>query len=221
LSRTKNSNSFKNITVTFFEIDVSLKKRRKQYTGDRTMGGGGEALGGGGHERRGSKANKRKKKKRVGFRLDMTPLVDIAFLLLTFFMFTTTMITPQVMEMSIPPSEDNVQVKESDLFNIFIRKDGKMFIKEGIGAATPLEMKNLRAVVVNKHRNHPVQNDVITVLKVAKDANYGMVVNVLDELNLAESDIIQSVFSGKGTERKRKFTLAAPTDEELVEIEKL
>ena len=92
------------------------------------MGGGGEALGGGGHERRGSKANKRKKKKRVGFRLDMTPLVDIAFLLLTFFMLTTTMVTPQVMEMSIPPDIDvDIHVAESDLYTLFIRKDGKLF----------------------------------------------------------------------------------------------
>src|SRR4028118_1529226 len=104
------------------------------------MGGGGESLGGGGHERRGSKANKRKKKKRVGFRLDMTPLVDIAFLLLTFFMLTTTMVTPQVMEMSIPPDTEDVQVAESDLFTLFIRKDGKLFSKNALAPAQPLEL---------------------------------------------------------------------------------
>ncbi|MBC8144279.1 MAG: biopolymer transporter ExbD, partial [bacterium] len=44
-------------------------------------------LGGGGKSKKGGK----KKVKRVGFKLDMTPLVDVAFLLLTFFMFATTM----------------------------------------------------------------------------------------------------------------------------------
>ena len=68
------------------------------------MAGGGE-LGGGEKQRRG-KAGKRKSKKRLGFRLDMTPLVDITFLLLTFFMLTTSMITPQTMEMSVPPEID-------------------------------------------------------------------------------------------------------------------
>jgi len=53
------------------------------------MSGGGGALTTGGKPKRGS--SKRKTKKRVGFRIDMTPLVDITFLLLTFFMFTTTM----------------------------------------------------------------------------------------------------------------------------------
>ena len=64
------------------------------------MAGGGEALGGGGKPKRGG-GGKRKKKSRVGFRLDMTPLVDITFLLLTFFMLTTSMITPQKMEMFV------------------------------------------------------------------------------------------------------------------------
>ena len=57
------------------------------------MAGGGESLGGGPKQKRG-KSGKRKGKKRVGFRLDMTPLVDITFLLLTFFMLTTSMTTP-------------------------------------------------------------------------------------------------------------------------------
>lgn len=68
------------------------------------MAGGGSL--GGGHKPKRGKHSKRKSKKRVGFVLDMTPLVDITFLLLTFFMFTTTMATPQVMEMSVPPEQD-------------------------------------------------------------------------------------------------------------------
>ena len=75
------------------------------------MAGGGEALGGGAKQKRG-KSGKRKSKGRVGFRLDMTPLVDITFLLLTFFMFTTSMTTPQTMEMNVPPElEKEVEVR--------------------------------------------------------------------------------------------------------------
>lgn len=81
------------------------------------MAGGGGALGVERSKR--GKASKRKKMKRVGFHLDMTPLVDITFLLLTFFMFTTTMAAPQVMEMSIPPErEENVEVKMSELLTL-------------------------------------------------------------------------------------------------------
>jgi len=47
----------------------------------------------------------RKKKKRIGVRIDMTPMVDVAFLLLTFFMLTTTMNKPQTMEINLPPAD--------------------------------------------------------------------------------------------------------------------
>lgn len=89
------------------------------------MAGGGE-LGGGGRPKRG-KHSKRKAKKRVGFRIDMTPLVDITFLLLTFFMFVTTLTTPQIMDMAVPPETEDVEVAESKLFTIRVRGDGKIF----------------------------------------------------------------------------------------------
>ena len=111
------------------------------------MGGGGGSLGPQPKAKRG-KNSKRKKKKRVGFVLDMTPLVDIAFLLLTFFMFTTTMVTPQIMEMSVPPDVENqVEVKQSELFTILIRKDDSVFYYQGIleeTQAQPVTMKALR-----------------------------------------------------------------------------
>ena len=44
-----------------------------------------------------------KGKRRVGIRIDMTPLVDVAFLLLIFFMVTTVFRTPQALEINLPP----------------------------------------------------------------------------------------------------------------------
>lgn len=43
------------------------------------------------------KGKKRKKARRIAIRIDMTPMVDVAFLLLTFFMLTTQMTKPQTM----------------------------------------------------------------------------------------------------------------------------
>ena len=103
------------------------------------MSGGGGQLSAERQKR--GKSSKRKKMKRVGFYLDMTPLVDITFLLLTFFMFTTTMATPQVMEMSIPPEiEDEVEVKISELFQIFIRNDNKIYYTIGAVSYTHLDV---------------------------------------------------------------------------------
>ncbi|ROL61414.1 biopolymer transporter ExbD [Bacteroidetes/Chlorobi group bacterium ChocPot_Mid] len=170
------------------------------------------------------KISKRKKKKRIGFHLDMTPLVDITFLLLTFFMFTTTMAAPQVMEMSIPPELLlNVEVKESELMTITVRGDGKIFWNIGTDEPEVVELKKLRELAERENLKPTVRNKLITSLKVSPEASYGLVVNILDELNLAEVKITEVIGTEKDEEgnpmkRKRKFTLAnfTPDDAKLI-----
>ncbi|HLP28873.1 MAG TPA: biopolymer transporter ExbD [Candidatus Didemnitutus sp.] len=180
------------------------------------MAGGGE-LGGGKKQRRG-KQGKRKTKKRLGFHLDMTPLVDITFLLLTFFMLTTSMITPQTMEMNVPPEiEVKIEVKESELLTIRVREDGKLFYNMGKDAPEKITIKGLRRVVVDQ--NIAIPNRCIVVLKGSGEAPYGLVVQILDELNAAEPEIIEGLKRIGINERKRKFTVApyeAKDAEELV-----
>jgi len=180
------------------------------------MAGGGEALGGGGKQRRG-KGGKRKAKKRVGFRLDMTPLVDITFLLLTFFMLTTSMITPQTMEMNIPPESKPIDVKMSALFTIIIRNDGKLFVKPtGLDEVRLTTLTELRRVVID--RNVELKNECIVTLKSDPNVAYGSVVAVLDMLNGAESKIIEGLRQNGVNERIRKFTVAPFTDKDREEV---
>src|SRR3954463_9244259 len=83
----------------------------------------------------GSRHKKGRKKARLGVRMDMTPMVDVAFLLLTFFMLATTLLTPQVMEISLPPdSKIPVQIAESNLLTLRIRKDQTVFWNIGTEA---------------------------------------------------------------------------------------
>ncbi len=181
------------------------------------MAGGGEALGGGQKQKRG-KSSKRKMKKRVGFRMDMTPLVDITFLLLTFFMLTTSMITPQTMEMSVPPEVDiPIEVRESELFTIRIRDDGKIFYNSG--KDEPVSVKNpkdLLKVVVDQ--NIELKNRCIVTLKTSDNAPYGIAVEVLDLLNQAEPLIIEGLKRNGIDERKRKFTVSPYTPEDVKEL---
>lgn len=180
-------------------------------------GGGGMAL----PERvkRGSKAHKKKHKKRLGFVLDMTPLVDVAFLLLTFFMFTTSMITPQVMEMSIPPEQDvDIQVNENNLYSIFIREDGKIFTRLAKDEPIAIDVNELQNQAVTN--NMMRKNELITVLKSERDAPYGTVIQVLDKLNVAEGMVI-SELRKNGEKRERKFTIAKITDEEIQQLKGL
>ncbi len=64
-------------------------------------------------ESSGSKKGKKKGAKKVSTRIDFTPMVDLGFLLITFFMLTTTMIKPQTMEIAMP-SKDKVTGRRTD-----------------------------------------------------------------------------------------------------------
>src|SRR5512137_2341883 len=102
---------------------------------------GGMDLGGGGRSH--GKKGKRKKARRMGVRMDMTPLVDVAFLLLTFFMLTTTFSLPQVMEINLPPSESRSEVTESTLLLLRISKDGQVYWNFGTDEPRPMAWKDL------------------------------------------------------------------------------
>lgn len=182
------------------------------------------------------KASKRKKMKRVGFHLDMTPLVDITFLLLTFFMFTTTMAAPQVMEMSIPPERDEeVKVKMNELLTLFVhhvtnpetgKGEDKLFWRIGTEPPEPIKMKEVRELSYRENTSKRLEpNKLIFALKVDDDVNYGKVVEILDELNLAEAMIMEEYAkrtnpeTGEPVQRERRFTIAKINKDELEELQ--
>lgn len=173
------------------------------------------------------KASKRKKKKRIGFHLDMTPLVDITFLLLTFFMFTTTMAAPQVMEMSVPPEGDTpVEVIDRELMQVYVRNDDKLFYSIGQDDPQEIKLKELRPLAERINLDKIVRNRMITSLKISNDATYDIVIKILDELNLAEVKITEEIAKdldeqGKPTKRQRRFTLAPLTDDDIKKIGEL
>jgi biopolymer transport protein ExbD len=190
------------------------------------MSGGGGGLAAPERAKRG-KQTKRKKKKRVGFTLDMTPLVDITFLLLTFFMFTTTMAAPQIMEMSIPPEIfEKVEVRERELLTLLVRQDGEMFWHIGNDDPQKVKIQDIRKIAENENLRAEVLNKLIIVLKPYLEAPYGKVVTILDELNLAEIKINEVISQkkendGSQMKRKRKFTIAPISDDEVKKIEGL
>jgi len=83
----------------------------------------------GGHGKKGGK----KRAKKPSARIDMTPMVDLAFLLLTFFVLTSTFSKPKSMELTfpVPPENPDQQVKIKNGVTFILTKDDRIFYYEG------------------------------------------------------------------------------------------
>jgi biopolymer transport protein ExbD len=123
-----------------------------------------------------------RKRNRVGIRVDMTPMVDVAFLLLIFFMVTTVFRRPLAMEMNLPEKDAKVKIKESNVMTIYINEDGAMTYDVGKRGLQPLLWDELRETLVLESDYNP---DLVILVKVDRKAKYDQMVNMLDTLDEA------------------------------------
>ena len=87
--------------------------------------------GGGGHK----KGPGVKKAKKLSTRVDMTPMVDLGFLLITFFIFTATMNEPTTMDLNMPKDTDKdeeiTKTKQSGALTVMLGKNDQVYYYEG------------------------------------------------------------------------------------------
>ena len=121
----------------------------------------------------------RAKKKRVGIRIDMTPMVDVAFLLLIFFMVTTVFRRPLAMEINMPEPDVKVEVPESNVMSIFIDSDETMFFKIGKTELAPITWSELEPTFL---ANAEVNPNLIILVKIHRQARYEPMVDMMDTL---------------------------------------
>jgi biopolymer transport protein ExbD len=116
-----------------------------------------------GGEQGGKKGPGVKKAKKLSTRVDMTPMVDLGFLLITFFVFTATMSSPTTLDLNMPKDikkqEDQTEVKESSVLTIMLGKADQVYYYEGklVVDATgnnfkQTTFKGIRDIIVNKKK---------------------------------------------------------------------
>lgn len=133
------------------------------------------------------------KPRRQGIRIDMTPLVDVAFLLLTFFMLTTQFKPPEEVSITLPSSHSEFKLPESDVMTINIADDGRIFLgldsqilrgrlfgKENeLKASILVEKDQLGNLLVQARTMNP---KLRTVIKGDRNSDYGVTEDVMDIL---------------------------------------
>jgi biopolymer transport protein ExbD len=144
----------------------------------------------GGGDRRSKKGGK-KKAKRVAIRLDMTPMVDVAFLLLIFYMVTTVFRTPQALELTLPPNQEaTTQIAESKVLTLRVLPgsssgEPRIFWSRGAFQPEEIRLSQLGKVLNNEKKQ---VDELITLIKIDRAASYEAMVRITDELGLAELD---------------------------------
>ncbi|WP_029903820.1 biopolymer transporter ExbD [Prevotella sp. 10(H)] len=114
---------------------------------------------------------KKGKPKKETLRVDFTPMVDMNMLLITFFMFCTTLSKPQVMDIAMPTNEklnedEEVKVKESKAITLILGEKDKVYYYTGMPnyedyttlKETDFSPEGLRALLLE--RNAPVVNQM-------------------------------------------------------------
>jgi biopolymer transport protein ExbD len=137
----------------------------------------------------------KKRAKKSSTKIDMTPMVDLAFLLLTFFMLTTTFSKPTVMQVTMPvkekDKEDPTVLKASDAFTVLLGENNKVYYYEGLlDATTKPELKltsydanGIRKTLLARRRANP---GTVVLIKPDDKSNYKNMVDILDEMNITD-----------------------------------
>lgn len=141
---------------------------------------------------------KKVRSKKNSTAVDMAPLVDLGFLLITFFMFAATSIKPNVMNLNMPPKidvpkpTDIPEIKLTNSLSVLIGKDNKLFWHQqdeaglNVGTLNETDYSKIREVITAAQAR--ADKDKFTVIiKPMDDATYDNLVTILDEMEITKS----------------------------------
>lgn len=146
------------------------------------------------------KGKKKPHKRRIGIRIDMTPMVDIAFLLLIFYMVTTVFSMPQSMELNLPPKkedseEKSIPIAKSKLLEIWVDSDDNIFWLHSKKGQPDMELPeyikfdDLQQFLIKENQE---TSSLVIVLRIDPQSRYEVMVNIIDDIQLVERTFKQT-----------------------------
>jgi biopolymer transport protein ExbD len=149
----------------------------------------------------GGKKGGKVRSKKQGGRVDLTAMVDLAFLLITFFMLTTSLNKPNAMDVTVPDKneenlEDRLEVADDRTTTILLAGNNKIVWYSGL-FDNPIEgpetvdygAEGIRKVLMRKLVEVPQRTgeDLILVVRPSDDATHKNLVDILDELKIVDA----------------------------------
>lgn len=133
-----------------------------------------------------------RKSKKQSTRVDLTPLVDLGFLLITFFVFTTSIAKPTAMKIIMPADGGDSKTAAGKTISLLLAKDNTVFYYNGDSInsihQTDFSPTGLRAVINAKKKmvkqHYGNDSETVVLIKPLEKSNYGNVVNALDEMQI-------------------------------------
>lgn len=151
----------------------------------------------------GKKGSKKVRSKKSNAKVDLTAMVDLAFLLITFFMLTTSLSKPQSMNLGLPDKnedkpDENIKIDERRTMTIILGKDNKMKWFMGLPDTPIVAPKNdtygkdgIRKALLKYKKEVPeimedAKKGLIVVIKPSKLSTYKNLVDILDEMAIVD-----------------------------------
>ncbi|SHL53361.1 biopolymer transporter ExbD [Chryseobacterium polytrichastri] len=139
------------------------------------------------------------KQKKKLIRVDMTPMVDLGFLLITFFMFTTNFTKPNVMDLGLPakspiPTTNVVDVKNQVTFilgkdnRVFYHQQDKQDLNTGNLKETDFSGVKISKIISEAYQNAPVKENFTVIIEPTDKANYKNFVDILDNIAISKKE---------------------------------
>jgi biopolymer transport protein ExbD len=160
-----------------------------------------------------------KKKRRIGIAIDMTPMVDVAFLLLIFFMCTTQFKPPEKDKITLPESNSEAKSPESNIITVAVTSPRPeygnqsavrvIYIQRGQEITREIPPDAVKAdmglVLSNARAANPSARIIV---KMDKDAHYGIMADMMSALQEARAPRfnVQTDLAGAGGLFKKQPT---------------